>query len=277
HLTVDFVNAGIQGATFTVVNKCQSTIWPGILANAGSQPLDSTGFELPSGGTRTLQAPPSWSGRFWGRTDCQFDPSMNQGTCTTGDCGSNQIECNGQNAKPPATLAEFTVGGSCSSTGCITDLNRQCPSELRDGSGAACKSACEAFGTPKYCCSGEFGSPDTCKPSVYSEMFKSACPRAYSYAYDDASSTFTCGGADYVITFCPSSTSQKSANVGPLSISATTGSDKGPPESGDGPLGIDTSWLPNFVTGSSSTPIPSSSSWTWLFMIVSSYLLFYLS
>ncbi|CAI0382631.1 unnamed protein product [Linum tenue] len=85
-------------------------------------------------------------------------------------------------------------GGSCSSTGCITDLNRQCPSELRDGSGAACKSACEAFGTPK------------CKPSVYSEMFKSACPRAYSYAYDDASSTFTCGGADYVITFCPSST-----------------------------------------------------------------------
>ncbi|CAI0382627.1 unnamed protein product, partial [Linum tenue] len=254
----------IQGATFTVVNKCQSTIWPGILANAGSQPLDSTGFELPSGGTRTLQAPPSWSGRFWGRTDCQFDPSMNQGTCTTGDCGSNQIECNGQNAKPPATLAEFTVvpggqdyydvslvdgynlpmmveptggsGGSCSSTGCITDLNRQCPSELR-----------------------------------------SACPRAYSYAYDDASSTFTCGGADYVITFCPSSTSQKSANVGPLSISATTGSDKGPPESGDGPLGIDTSWLPNFVTGSSSTPIPSSSSWTWLFMIVSSYLLFYLS
>ncbi|CAI0435197.1 unnamed protein product [Linum tenue] len=188
------MNAGIQGATFTVVNRCQSTIWPGILANAGSQPLDSTGFELPSGGTRTFQAPPSWSGRFWGRTGCQFDPSTNQGTCLTGDCGSNQIECNGQNAKPPATLAEFTVapaggqdyydvslvdgynlpivvepmggsGGTCSSTGCVTDLNRRCPSELR-----------------------------------------SACPRAYSYAYDDASSTFTCSGADYMITFCPSST-----------------------------------------------------------------------
>ncbi|CAI0435194.1 unnamed protein product [Linum tenue] len=294
---------GIQGATFTVVNRCQSTIWPGILANAGSQPLDSTGFELPSGGTRTFQAPPSWSGRFWGRTGCQFDPSTNQGTCLTGDCGSNQIECNGQNAKPPATLAEFTVapaggqdyydvslvdgynlpivvepmggsGGTCSSTGCVTDLNRRCPSELRVGSGAACNSACEAFGTPEYCCSGEFGSPDTCKPSRYSEMFKSACPRAYSYAYDDASSTFTCSGADYMITFCPSSTSQKSANVGPLSISATTGSDNGPTESGDGPLGINTSWLPNFVTGSSSSPIPSSSSWTWPFMIASAYLLF---
>ncbi|CAI0435648.1 unnamed protein product [Linum tenue] len=166
------MNAGIQGATFTVVNRCQSTIWPGILANAGSQPLDSTGFELPSGETRTFQAPPSWSGRFWGRTGCQFDPSTNQGTCLTGDCGSNQIECNGQNAKPPATLAEFTVAPA---------------------------------GGQDYC-SGEFGSPDTCKPSRYSEMFKSACPRAYSYAYDDASSTFTCSGADYMITFCPSST-----------------------------------------------------------------------
>ncbi|CAI0435646.1 unnamed protein product [Linum tenue] len=207
------MNAGIQGATFTVVNRCQSTIWPGILANAGSQPLDSTGFELPSGETRTFQAPPSWSGRFWGRTGCQFDPSTNQGTCLTGDCGSNQIECNGQNAKPPATLQDYYdvslvdgynlpivvepmggSGGTCSSTGCVTDLNRRCPSELRVGSGAACNSACEAFGTPE------------CKPSRYSEMFKSACPRAYSYAYDDASSTFTCSGADYMITFCPSST-----------------------------------------------------------------------
>ncbi|TVT99222.1 hypothetical protein EJB05_55437, partial [Eragrostis curvula] len=32
-------------------------------------------------------------------------------------------------------------------------------------------------------------------------------PEAYRYAYDDATSTFTCGGGDtsYAITFCPSS------------------------------------------------------------------------
>lgn len=32
-----------------------------------------------------------------------------------------------------------------------------------------------------------------------------ACSAAYSYAYDDATSTFTCtaGAADYLITFCP--------------------------------------------------------------------------
>ncbi|CAN1824572.1 Thaumatin-like protein 1 [Linum perenne] len=290
----------ISGTTFTVVNRCQSTIWPGILSNSGSQPLDSTGFELPSGDSRTFQAPPSWSGRFWGRTGCQFDPSTNQGTCLTGDCGSNTIQCNGQNAKPPATLAEFTVvpggqdyydvslvdgynlpmivepnggSGSCLTTGCITDLNRRCPDELRvDG---ACKSACEAFGTPEYCCSGGSGTPDTCKPSVYSEMFKSACPRAYSYAYDDATSTFTCSGADYVITFCPSVASQKSAKD--MSSSITVGNDNDSSSSlggsRDGPFGINTSWLPNFVTGSSSSQIPSSSWILSLLAIVSFFLL----
>lgn len=78
----------------------------------------------------------------------------------------------------------------------------------------ACKSACEAFGDPQYCCSGAYGSPDTCKPSSYSQFFKSACPRAYSYAYDDGTSTFTCASADYTITFCPtpSASSIKSGN-----------------------------------------------------------------
>uniref|UniRef100_J3LCG7 Phytocyanin domain-containing protein n=1 Tax=Oryza brachyantha TaxID=4533 RepID=J3LCG7_ORYBR len=44
-------------------------------------------------------------------------------------------------------------------------------------------------------------------------FFKNACPRAYSYAYDDATSTFTCTGGDttYAITFCPSTASVKSA------------------------------------------------------------------
>lgn len=223
---------GVSGATFTLINRCSYTVWPGILANAGSPPLETTGFELPSGGSRSFQSPPNWSGRFWGRTGCTFDPTTGQGSCITADCNTNLIECNGKNANPPATLAEFTIGsnsqdfydvslvdgynlqmivepnggsGTCLSTGCVTDLNQQCSEELRVGSGEACKSACEAFGSPEYCCSGAFATPDTCKPSVYSQMFKAACPRSYSYAYDDATSTFTCTGANYLITFCPSS------------------------------------------------------------------------
>lgn len=144
------------------------------------------------------------------------------------------MECNGAGAAPPATLAEFTLGGSggkdfydvslvdgynlpmvvagsggsgmCGTTGCVADLNRRCPAELRvgEGEGEGCRSACEAFGRAEYCCSGEYGTPDRCRPSVYSAMFKSACPSSYSYAYDDATSTFTCTGADYQIIFCPS-------------------------------------------------------------------------
>ncbi|KAH9623406.1 hypothetical protein KSS87_002918 [Heliosperma pusillum] len=276
----------VTSTTFTFINKCDHTVWPGLLAGASSPKLDSTGFELPQGGTRTLPAPVGWSGRFWGRTNCNFD-STGVGSCLTGDCGSGQVECNGAGAAPPATLAEFTLNGSggqdfydvslvdgyniqmivessggtggCQTTGCIADLNRRCPTELQSESGGACRSACEAFGNPEYCCSGDYGSPATCKPSAYSQLFKNACPRAYSYAYDDASSTFTCSGADYTITFCPSTPSQKSsmdpsagvgANPGSNSVhGAVTGSSSG---SGSASLMADGSWLANLASGSSS-------------------------
>ncbi|XP_071696091.1 thaumatin-like protein 1 [Rutidosis leptorrhynchoides] len=224
-----FIVKGVTGAKFTFINKCSYTVWPGIL---GQPTLDTTGFELVNGNSRSLQAPLGWSGRFWGRTGCNFDQS-GHGSCTTADCGSGQIECNGAGATPPATLAEFTLGssstaqdfydvslvdgynlqmivevsggsGDCGTTGCVDDLNRRCPNELKAASGGGCRSACEAFGTAEYCCKGDFGSPQSCQPSSYSQVFKMACPRSYSYAYDDATSTFTCTAADYVITFCPS-------------------------------------------------------------------------
>ncbi|XP_057766099.1 thaumatin-like protein 1 [Salvia miltiorrhiza] len=273
---------GSLGTSFLLVNRCDYTVWPGILSNAGSSGLDTTGFELPPGATRSIKAQPGWSGRFWGRTGCSFDPATGQGRCATGDCGSNQMECNGAGAAPPATLAEFTVGssgsqdfydvslvdgynlpmiveasggsGACGSTGCMVDLNRMCPEELRAGDGQGCKSACEAFGTAEYCCSGEFGTPEKCRPSPYSEIFKNACPRSYSYAYDDATSIFTCTGPDYTITFCPSLTSKKSSSWSattnglppPAAAAASGGSHSHPAEDSL------TTWLPNFVTGGSS-------------------------
>ncbi|KAL6596043.1 hypothetical protein ACP70R_047407 [Stipagrostis hirtigluma subsp. patula] len=121
----------------------------------------------------------------------------------------------------------------CMATGCLVDLNGACPADLRvvpsstgggaaaaggggGGGAVACRSACEAFGTPQYCCSGAYGSPNTCKPSTYSQFFKNACPRAYSYAYDDSTSTFTCAaGTNYAITFCPSTTSGKYSGENP--------------------------------------------------------------
>ncbi|WVZ56202.1 hypothetical protein U9M48_006770 [Paspalum notatum var. saurae] len=229
---------GGRAATFTFVNRCTATVWPGIQSNAGSSRLDPTGFVLPAGTSRAVPAPSGWSGRVWARTGCAQDAS-GKVTCATGDCGSGSLECNGQNAATPATLAEFTLAGigggndfydvslvdgynlplliepagaatgatTCAAAGCAADLNARCPAELRAEGGAGCRSACDAFGKPEYCCSGAYANPGTCRPTVYSQVFKSACPAAYSYAYDDPTSTFTCaGGRDYTITFCPVAT-----------------------------------------------------------------------
>lgn len=252
---ISFPSGLIGTSTFTISNNCGNTVWPGVLSGAGTQPLDTSGFSLSSGESRTLQIPDSWSGRLWARTHCSTDPSTSKFSCATGDCGSGETDCSGKGASPPATLAEFTLDGSggldffdvslvdgynlpmlvtpvvdggigsgnCTATGCSVDLNGHCPSDLRvilsgsDGQGVACRSACEAFGTPEFCCSGYYGNPRTCKPSSYSEFFKDACPRAYSYAYDDASSTFTCpSGGNYLITFCPSTSSQKAGTTSSL-------------------------------------------------------------
>ncbi|KAI4297744.1 hypothetical protein L6164_037615 [Bauhinia variegata] len=225
----------VQSTSFKIVNKCRYTIWPGLLSGATSPQPPTTGFVLKSGKSKTIKIPKSWSGRLWARTHCGQD-SNGKFSCVTADCGSGKVECVG-GAKPPASLAEFTLNGAdgldfydvslvdgynlpmlivpkggkrggCSATGCLVDLNGACPAALKvareNGTGSlACRSACEAFGDPQYCCSEAYATPDTCHPSVYSLFFKHACPRAYSYAYDDKTSTYTCASADYLIIFCP--------------------------------------------------------------------------
>ncbi|KAI3984561.1 hypothetical protein MKX01_040438 [Papaver californicum] len=222
---------GAFSATFTLRNNCPYTVWPGSLTGGGSQ-LSKTGFELAPGASSSVDAPAGWSGRFWARTGCSTD-SSGRLKCATADCASGRVECNGAGAIPPATLLEFTLNGNggkdfydvslvdgfnlpasitprggCSSTTCSRNVNSVCPSVLSvrgaDGSVIACKSACEALQQPQYCCTGSFNTPQTCPPTDYSRIFKNACPQAYSYAYDDSTSTFTCdAGGNYVITFCP--------------------------------------------------------------------------
>uniref|UniRef100_A0A1D1ZDM1 Thaumatin-like protein 1a n=1 Tax=Anthurium amnicola TaxID=1678845 RepID=A0A1D1ZDM1_9ARAE len=221
---------GAETTTFYVKNNCPYPVWP---ATLGSPPLPGTGFLLNPGGSASVAAPPKWSGRLWGRAQCSI--SGGSFSCASGDCGTGQVECHGAGGVPPATLVEFTLGGyggndfydvsnvdgfnlpvgvrakggsgRCGNPSCPADINARCPEQLQvkgvDGRVVACKSACLAFNTDAYCCRGSYGTPDACPPSEYSKMFKSACPKAYSYAYDDASSTFTCAGADYHITFCP--------------------------------------------------------------------------
>ncbi|CAF2061048.1 hypothetical protein Bca4012_100547 [Brassica carinata] len=61
-------------------------------------------------------------------------PVLGHGNCATGDCG-NSLKCTVTGATP-STLAEFIQpqgrgSGECKYTGCVADLNADCPEQLR--------------------------------------------------------------------------------------------------------------------------------------------------
>nr|XP_022916764.1 thaumatin-like protein 1b [Onthophagus taurus] len=219
------------GVQFNIINYHGGPINVGIQGNSGKAHLAGGGFTLNQGASRFVDAPNDWAGRFWARTWC-----VNGNHCETGDCG-NIIECNGNGGAPPATLVEINLrahagqdfydislvdgfnskalirpvngNGQCPTLQCKSDLNSNCPNELRlnyNGQTIGCKSACLLRNEPQYCCTGEFG-PDRCNPNNWPEninsakYFKANCPQAYSYAYDDRSSLFTCVADTYEVEF----------------------------------------------------------------------------
>ncbi|CAK8566577.1 unnamed protein product [Lathyrus sativus] len=241
--TISVTTAGVvtngngTGIQLIIVNNCKESLWPGILSNGGQPSIKGGGFHLPSGEQVVLQLPNHWAGRIWGRQGCWFDETTGKGTCQTGDCGG-QLKCKGTGGVPPATLVEMTLGtsdsplhyydvslvdgfnlpmsmkpvgvgvggGGCGDASCAADLNGCCPSSLvvkHDGKVVGCKSACLATQSDKYCCTGEFADPKSCKPTMFARVFKSVCPRAYTYAYDDLTGLMSCLANRYAITFCP--------------------------------------------------------------------------
>ncbi|CAN6339079.1 unnamed protein product [Urochloa humidicola] len=104
-LAAAFAVAGAKAATFTVTNRCSSTVWPAATPVGG-------GRQLNSGETWTFGVPAGTSsGRVWARTGCSFNGGS--GRCATGDCaGALSCTLSGQ---PPMTLAEFTIGGAMDS------------------------------------------------------------------------------------------------------------------------------------------------------------------
>ncbi|KAI3665905.1 hypothetical protein L6452_44540 [Arctium lappa] len=225
----------VEACNFYISNKCSYPIWPATAANEGHPVLANGGFYLPPGGQRKIQAPADWVGRIWARTGCKFGSNTIR-ACETGDCGG-KLQCNGLIGAPPVTLAQFALqrdknkpnfydvslvdgynlpisvtsipsSSKCHIGGCKKDLNHICPQELEvlndDGEVVACKSACLAFNNDKFCCRNEYGTPSKCKPSIYSNIFKDACPFYYSYAYDNPPPLVNCVSDDYLVTFCPS-------------------------------------------------------------------------
>lgn len=220
----------------TIVNQCNYTVWPAsstTTTSGNSGNVTRTGFILKPGENSTITTSDNWTGRVWGRTLCTTDSTTGNFSCVTGDCSSGKITCD-KYGLPPLTLAEFALNsannhdfydvslvdgynvpmnivplsssGKCSSTGCPTDLNAVCPTELKvmkNGKLVACQGPCAAFNLQVFCCAGSHSTPNTCEPSVYAQIFKTACPAAYSYVYDDTSGTFSCPSTDYHVVFCP--------------------------------------------------------------------------
>lgn len=233
----DGVGDGVQ---LILVNNCNHSIWPAILGGGGFPTPQDGGFHLSTGEERFFTLPKFWSGRIWPRQGCHFNEDGRSGSCETGDC-NGRVRCKGLGGKPPATVVEMTfgtpksaihyydvslvdgfnlpvsispVGGGpvgCGKAGCEVDLNVCCPSKLQvryGGKIVGCKSACLALKSDKYCCTGEvYGSPGKCKQTAFSHLFKSICPHAYSFAYDDPTSLMSCGNkaSHYHISFCPQS------------------------------------------------------------------------
>ncbi|CEG69444.1 hypothetical protein RMATCC62417_05521 [Rhizopus microsporus] len=199
-----------------VKNKCSYSVQANQLTNVVGNPK---AVVLSPGQSTTFDVASNWGGRIWGRKGCT---------------GSSDCQ-----PSAPSSLAEFTLNGaggkdfydvsfvdgfnlpiSVAPNGGTTHTNKydcgtptcanlpSCPAQfqVKDGSGnvIACNSACRAYGTPEYCCTGDYNSPQTCKASQYANSVKQACPDVYSYAYDDTSSTYTCASSSgYTITFCP--------------------------------------------------------------------------
>lgn len=230
---------------FRLRNNCPFEVWPGLLGNPGKSIPMSGGFKLNLWETKSFTVENGWAGRIWPRRGCNANGHCLSGDCGNkiqcngaggippvslaeftfdGYGGQDYYDVSlvdGYNLpiqiRPiPGTF--YKVSNSkydCNSAGCYSDLNAICPNELAVWSNEigwriACKSACLAFNTDQYCCRGAHGTPATCKsnywPYNYPAVFKKACPDAYSYAYDDQSSTFTCHGnptTGYEIVFCP--------------------------------------------------------------------------
>jgi hypothetical protein len=233
------------GHQVKIVNGCPFTVWIGTLNNPNKQLPANGGFRLNEWEARSLDVPNEWAGRVWARTGCDANGRCETGDCGGRiECGGNggtppvslaEITfdgwggidyydvslVDGYNLPVAMYPISGTVGGGggpydCQRAGCNKDLNAICPGELQVRNGAgnviACLSACMKFNTDEYCCRGAHDRPETCKssdwPVNYPAIFKQACPQAYSYAYDDTSSTFTCksassGSSTYEVLFCP--------------------------------------------------------------------------
>ena len=152
---------------------------PGCTSNCGALPACSWNLQASCPSELQDQDPGHYVGCRSAGQVCAVDPSS-----AALDC-ANEVDlyrCTGGGPND--------VSGSCYSAGADSTCCG-CPSW---SPGGACQSTNPAW-------TGSL-------PGKYAQVFKDVCPTAYSFPYDDLTSTFTCQGSStantgYTITFCP--------------------------------------------------------------------------
>ncbi|HEY4013906.1 MAG TPA: thaumatin family protein [Polyangiaceae bacterium] len=205
--------------SFTIANRCTQTVWAAALP---ATTFPNGLVEMAPGFSFRVGVGDGWSGRVWGKTACTTSPSgkskcasdafpssLAELTLTTTSTGLDFYDVSlvdGFNLPIElSALGHVPDAGhpyDCGAPSCAVDLNASCPAVLQDsadGAVIACANdECRVLG-------GNDASSAVCTyPNQYTEFFKTACPTAYSYPSDDATSTFTCRGQnDYAVVFCP--------------------------------------------------------------------------
>ncbi|KAF2317464.1 hypothetical protein GH714_022539 [Hevea brasiliensis] len=133
--------------------------------------------------------PPVWPG---------IQPSAGKPLLARGDCGG-AFHCNGLGGTPPATLAEITLGNDQDfyDVSLVDGYNIAMSITPYRGSGNAAMQGIAAQGALEVL---------NLASQLLIPVFKAACPKAYSYAYDDPTSIATCTRGSYLVTFCPATT-----------------------------------------------------------------------
>jgi hypothetical protein len=206
--------------TMTITNQCAQTVW--LSALPSSTLPGGAVVEMAPDTAYEVGLPNGWSGRFWGRAGCTT--TNGKLTCATDPFPSSLAELT-LTKTPDAGLDFYDVSlvdgfnlpieiiavghtpdpahpYSCGDPICATNLDTTCPMVLQDKDGQGQVVAC-ANDECKVLGDNDAQSPDCIYPNDYTRFFKTACPTAYSYPYDDPTSTFTCKGLDYAIVFCP--------------------------------------------------------------------------
>jgi len=199
------ISSSVQGTTINVRSQCSFVL----TACDQSQNTAIECYVLNNGDSHLINVGTAWTGGLvWGFPENNPDTTV------------------GNNAKPEADLAEFTIGASNGQDSydlsnvnaynlplqidVTSFVNGQTSNGLTCGSPTCtipnlttfCQSPNTLTGDPGDGCYNHDGTGNVATPGT--EAFANACPDAYSFSTDNANHVYGCDtGSNYEVVFCP--------------------------------------------------------------------------